>query len=186
MTRIALLYDTTEGQTAKIAERIAETLSRAGVEVTLASVREVVNTFRVEAYDAVILGASVHVGKHAPLVSMFVEQHREALAIRVSAFFSVSLSAAGKSQRQQADARRCLETFLKQTAWQPQQTATFAGALRYRDYGFFKRWMMKKIASREGGDTDTSKNHEYTDWKQVETSTVDFLRLVETERERQV
>ena len=43
-----------------------------------------------------------------------------------------------------------------------QLAATFAGALRYRDYGLLKRLMMKWIARQEGGDTDTSRNYEYT------------------------
>jgi menaquinone-dependent protoporphyrinogen oxidase len=39
-----------------------------------------------------------------------------------------------------------------------------AGALVYTKYDYFKRLVMKLIADRRGGDTDTSKDHEYTDW----------------------
>jgi len=37
----------------------------------------------------------------------------------------------------------------------------------YSRYGFLKRMMLRAIAKREGGDTDTSKDHVYTDWGQV-------------------
>ncbi len=42
-----------------------------------------------------------------------------------------------------------------------------AGALKYTQYNWFIRWVMKGIARKEGGSTDTSRDHEYTDWRQV-------------------
>jgi len=42
-----------------------------------------------------------------------------------------------------------------------------AGALKYTQYNFFIKWVMKGIARKEGGSTDTSRDHEYTDWEQV-------------------
>ena len=39
-----------------------------------------------------------------------------------------------------------------------------AGALKYVEYDYFKRWMMKRIAEEEDGPTDTSRDHELTDW----------------------
>jgi len=93
-----------------------------------------------------------------------------------AAFFSVSLSAAGKTEGQRQHARDCLDQFLRQTHWQPRATAIIAGALLYRTYGFWLRLMMKWIAWREGGDTDTSKDYEYTDWNQVRQFTEEFLR----------
>ena len=38
-----------------------------------------------------------------------------------------------------------------------------------------KRWMLKKIARQAGKDTDTSKNHEYTNWKAVDQFVSGFL-----------
>jgi menaquinone-dependent protoporphyrinogen oxidase len=45
--------------------------------------------------------------------------------------------------------------------------ALVAGRLAYTQYGFFKRWIMRAIARREGGSTDTTRDHEYTDWDAV-------------------
>jgi menaquinone-dependent protoporphyrinogen oxidase len=42
-----------------------------------------------------------------------------------------------------------------------------AGALRYTQYDFFKKFTLRMIAKRAGGSTDTSHDTEYTDWKQV-------------------
>jgi menaquinone-dependent protoporphyrinogen oxidase len=43
-----------------------------------------------------------------------------------------------------------------------------AGALKYSRYPLPLRWLMKRIAAKAGGDTDTSRDYEYTDWAQVE------------------
>ena len=40
---------------------------------------------------------------------------------------------------------------------------------------------MQRIAASEGGDTDTSLDHEYTDWEAVEQFALDALSLVGVE-----
>jgi len=176
MSRIAVLYDTTEGQTAKIAGKVAEVIKGLGHEVVLVAVRALPENFELDRFEGVILGGSIHVGKHSATVVEFVKRNHHSLQAVPSAFFSVSLSAAGKTDRQQQNAHRCLDAFLAETGWNPQMTATIAGALRYREYGFFKRMALKWIAKQEGGDTDTSKNYEYTDWQQVDDFTREFVR----------
>jgi menaquinone-dependent protoporphyrinogen oxidase len=43
----------------------------------------------------------------------------------------------------------------------------FAGKLAYTQYGVLTRWLMRRIAAREGGPTDTSRDHDLTDWVAV-------------------
>ena len=38
-----------------------------------------------------------------------------------------------------------------------------AGALLYTRYNIFKRWIMKRIVAKAGGDTDVSRDYDYTD-----------------------
>jgi len=40
--------------------------------------------------------------------------------------------------------------------------------LRYSRYDPITRWIMKKIAAKEGGPTDTSRDYELTDWEAVD------------------
>jgi menaquinone-dependent protoporphyrinogen oxidase len=48
--------------------------------------------------------------------------------------------------------------------------------LLYTQYGFFKRWIMKKIARDKGSpDTDTSRDYVYTDWDSVRRFAEEFL-----------
>ena len=52
-----------------------------------------------------------------------------------------------------------------------------AGALPYTRYGWIKRMMMRRIVAKAGGDTDTSRDYEYTDWNDLRVSSRDFAEL---------
>jgi hypothetical protein len=94
------------------------------------------------------------------------------------AFFSVSLSAAGR-ETQREKARAVLEGFLEEVGWHPEVRAVVPGTLAYGQYGPMKRFVMRLIARRAGGATDTSRDHEYTDWEGVTRFTEAFLERLE-------
>jgi menaquinone-dependent protoporphyrinogen oxidase len=167
MPRILLLYATTEGQTKLIAERIAHTLRQKGHGVELLPADTAQPDLNPAAYDAVMVGASIHYGHHPAYLRALIRRHRDALAARPCAFFSVSLSAGGPRPKPAA-AQRYLDKFLRKTGWQPQLTARFAGALKYSLYGPIKRRVMIVFVGLGGGNTDTSQDYEYTDWDAVE------------------
>ena len=166
MSSILILYTSIEGQTARIAERMAQTLRELGhsVETTRADGRGV--NLQLARFDGVIVGASIHYGHHpAPLLAL-VRRHREPLSNRPSAFFSVSLSGGGPGARP-ATAKRYLDKFQRLADWHPSQTASIGGALQYSKYAGWKKWIMTKIVGFAGGDTDTTRDYEYTDWLAV-------------------
>jgi menaquinone-dependent protoporphyrinogen oxidase len=88
---------------------------------------------------------------------------RGVLAVLPSALFSVSRIGGGPGAKPEA-ARRYLDNFRRKERWNPEQTATFAGALQFSKYSAFKRMLMVLIVGLAGGDTDTSEDYEYTDW----------------------
>lgn len=51
--------------------------------------------------------------------------------------------------------------------WKPTLIGVFAGALYYPRYGWFDKTMIKFIMSMTGGETDTTKEVEYTNWEKV-------------------
>jgi menaquinone-dependent protoporphyrinogen oxidase len=164
MARVLILYATTEGHTARVAERIAKRLRDKGHRVESRRARSARASLDLERYETVIVGASVHYGRHPGHLRSLLRKHRAALAARPGAFFSVSLSA-----RSKPPAARCyVQNFLRQVGWQPQQTAAFGGALPYSRYGAFKRLLMIAFVGLAGGDTDTSRDYEYTDWDAVD------------------
>jgi menaquinone-dependent protoporphyrinogen oxidase len=176
VTKILIGYGTTEGQTARIASHLAEAIRSHGIEAEARDLKQSKDA-GLDRYDAVIVGGSIHMGKHEDYVVDFVRKNRLKLEGLPSAFFSVSLAAHGDM----ANAEAYLAKFEEATGWQPAQVGLFGGALLYRQYGFLKRLMMKKIVSDKPGglSTDTSRDHVYTDWDEVERFAEAFLeRLV--------
>ena len=124
-------------------------------------------------YDGVIVGASIHMGKHDKHVVDYVRNNRATLEQLPSALFSVSLAAHGDTE----EAEGYVEEFERDTGWRPARVALFGGALLYTQYGFLKRHMMKKIASGKPGNlgTDVSRDYVYTEWDGVKRFAEDFL-----------
>ena len=175
MSRILLLYASVEGQTALIAERIAHVLRQKAHSVELRPA----DGARLDpsGYDGVIIGASIHYGHHPAYLREFVRRERGAIAARPNAFFSVSLSAGGPRPKPYA-AQRYIDKFLRKTGWQPALVASFAGAVKYSVYGPIKRRVMIVFVGLGGGETDTSRDYDYTDWAAVERYAHDYARLL--------
>jgi menaquinone-dependent protoporphyrinogen oxidase len=177
--RVLVLYATTEGQTAKIAEVVAEVLRGRGHATDLADLKTLSGVLP-EGRDAVMIGASIHVGKHDKQVVEFVGRNREHLERLPSAFFSVSLAAHGDTQ----EAEEYVDQFEHETGWHPDKIALFGGALLYTQYGFIKRNLMKKIAKDKPGQLglDTSRDYVYTEWDAVKRFAEHFAEQIETAR----
>jgi menaquinone-dependent protoporphyrinogen oxidase len=178
MARVLCGYGTGEGQTASVAERIGDGIDADGHDVTLVHLEYPPTDLEPETYDGFVVGASVHAGSHQHYVERFVHDHRETLNRRPSAFFSVSLTAAHDAPDRRAPATTLLETFLEETGWNPDATLAVAGALKYSEYGVLKRVVMRLIAARASGDTDTTRDYEYTDWDEVDSFAREFSTLL--------
>ncbi|WP_041652319.1 flavodoxin domain-containing protein [Pseudarthrobacter phenanthrenivorans] len=171
MAVVYIPYGTSEGQSGKIAEFIADVIHAHGHKAQTADIRRAGN-FIPDWFDAVIVGASIHSGRHEEYVTEFVQKNKDILESVPSAFFSVSLSAHGDTE----GAEGYVKKFEEETGWHPAQVGLFGGALLYTQYGFIKRLMMKKIAGSNGSlDTDTSQDYVYTEWDGVKQFTEDFL-----------
>ena len=180
MASVLVVYGTSEGQTATIAERIGDVLEDAGHDVTLVHAKHPPSDLEPEAFDGVVVGASIHAGGHQRYVRTFVTEHLETLNRTPSAFFSVSLSAASVDPDTREEARGLLKAFLEETEWNPDLRLSVAGALKYSEYGLVKRFVMKRIGGKERGDTDTSRDYEYTDWETVEAFSLEFVDVLES------
>ena len=184
MKPILILYATREGQARRIAEHLAATVRSRGGAAEVVDASRVPPGFSLDAYAGAILCASVHVGKHEAEMSKFVKQHRDELERMPAAFLSVSLSEAGaeaegatpeQRTRSAAEAQRMIDAFLEETGWHPSKIRAVAGALMYTKYNFLVRFVMKQIARQAGGSTDTSRDHEYTDWEALDKLVDEFF-----------
>jgi len=168
MARILIVCGgSTKGQTGKIAGHIAQKLRDRNHTVEVVDSTHLPDNFCVEGFDAAILGAAVRMQKFPQLTIEFAKSNRAFLERVPSAFFSVCMAAASPLPDKRQQAQTWNEIFFNETGWRPRLASSFAGALHYRKYNFLLRFMMKRIARAEGVSTDTSRNHEYTDWEAV-------------------
>lgn len=175
---ILIIYGSLEGQTQKIANKITDILSKHNHNVTSLAGDDLPTNFSNENYDAVIIGGSIHMNKYPSCINDFVNSNSEWLNKLPSAFFTVCMAINSDRKKSRQQAISYGENFLTQTGWQPKLTATFAGAVKYTQYNFVIRFIMKMISKHEGGNTDTSHDHEYTNWESVKLFTEDFLRII--------
>ena len=172
MATVFIPYSTGEGQTARIARFIADVLRARGHQARTADISTSDGSVP-SGCDGVIVGASIHMGKHDKHAVEYVRNNRAALERLPSAFFSVSLAAHGDVP----EAESYVEDFEQATGWRPARVALFSGALRYTQYGFLTRHVMKRIASGKPGHlgTDVSRDYVYTEWDGVKLFAEDFL-----------
>ncbi len=165
---VLIVYETKQGQTEKIARRLAELLTVFGhvVQVTKASLYTKGQTL--EAFQLVVVGAPIHAGGYPEPVQKFVREHLAQLRAIPSVFLSVGLAIASRTSNGEAQTQEVVDKLLAKTSWRPRHVELIAGALPYSKYNVFIRYIMKRITAKEGGDTDTSRDYEYTDWSALE------------------
>lgn len=170
--KILIVYGTTEGQTRKISHFMEAILKDAGHEVTVCDATETPPP--PSSYDAVVIGASIHIHKYQSAVVHYIKHHIKVLNNKPGAFFSVCLAIASGLEEEHIEARKITTDFLEEVGWKPLMVTQIAGALKYTQYDFFKRLVMKMIAKKEGHPTDTSQDYEYTDWDAVKEFVKEF------------
>ena len=174
MSRILVLYGTTEGQTAKIATFLGDTLRGDGVSATVVDAST--DSPSPDGYDAVIVAASVHAGGYQRTVRRWVHAHAQVLNEKPTAFISVCLAVLQHQPKVEQELTAIIDRFLTSTGWRPVTTKSVAGALTYSRYNWLTRWMMVRIVRKAGGDTDTSGDYEYTDWADLRAFAQEFVR----------
>ncbi|OBX10059.1 menaquinone-dependent protoporphyrinogen IX dehydrogenase [Gallibacterium genomosp. 3] len=157
-----ILYLTHDGQTRKIAEAISAQLTG---QCVMANLLENMN-IDLTPYDRVVLGASIRYGKFSPKLYTFIRGHKQQLATKKGALYTVNLTAR-KADKNTPQTNAYTRKLLAKITWQPQLVQVFAGALFYPRYTWFDRTMIRFIMKITGGETDPRKEIEYTDWKQV-------------------
>lgn len=179
--KIMIVYSTTEGHTRTIADFLEEEAKKMGHKAGLFNAT--VKPPSPKGYNAVIIAASVHAGKYQSSIEHYArEYHRELNELPVI-FMSVSLTAASDDEASWKELKEQTESFMLSTGLEPDHTEYVAGALLYTRYDFFKRFIMRNINKKSGGDTDTSQDHVYTDWEQVAGIPVKLESLAASKRD---
>lgn len=173
-----ILYATTEGQTRKIAEFIADKLKAAGDDVTLLDAADTKRTPDPAGYDIAILAASIHIGRYQSSIVHAARDHHERLNRMSSLFVSVSLAAAGTDPDDLAGIAECAAKFQAETGWREAQVLHVAGAFRFTEYDFFKSWAMRSIARSKHVSVKAGEDLELTNWDKLAREVHDFRAAI--------
>lgn len=171
---ILVFFASVEGHTRKIAETVAALIEDRGKEVALTEAGQI-GFCDPGTYEAAILCAPIHIGEYPPGFTHFIQNWKASLKAVPTALVTVSLAVISDDPAEREEAAGFPDRLAEKTGWQADYTHNAAGALKYLEYDFFKRWVMRRIAAEEGGPVDTGRDHELTDWQALEDFIVEFL-----------
>ncbi len=147
--RVLVAYASKAGSTAEVAAVIARRFADAGRGVDLRRVR---NVRSLDGYRAVIVGSAIRAGQWLSDARGFVKTHREALAVRETAFFSLCMTL-----HQDTPANReKVAGYLKpvREILEPDWIEFFAGKMEYRRLALGPRLIVKAMKVPEGDFRD--------------------------------
>ncbi|MDZ7806444.1 MAG: flavodoxin domain-containing protein [Gracilimonas sp.] len=163
--KLLIIYGTVEGQTRKICERIKNEAKLNGHTVSLNnSTGPNLSPF---GFDAIIIASSVHNEKFQDSIEQYAGDYAKVLNNIVGVFVTVSLTAANDEPEGWKELEEITNDLLSRTGWHPTFIEHVAGAIRYSKYNYFKKFIVRNIAGRNGTQIDNSDDHEFTDWEQV-------------------
>jgi len=149
--QVLVAYATKHGATAVIARQIGEVLREAGLQTDVLPVQDVGD---VTAYDAVVLGSAIYIGRWRKEAVRFLEANERALAERKVWLFSSGPTGKG-------DAAELVEGRLVPEGLQPlvdnikpQRIAVFHGVLIRDQLNFIERLMIRLVKAPFGDFRD--------------------------------
>ena len=176
MARVLIVFESRYGSTARIAARLAGRLEADGHVVTLRSAIAAEQSLRDA--DAVIIAGPVYLSRHPRPLRRFVRRHAGALSARPCAFVSVCGALGGRWPEGAAEARRYVDDFVATTGLRPDLVLSVAGTIAYTRYGPFTRWFMRRASMWTGRSTDTTRDHELTNWSDLDRLAATFASLI--------
>ena len=169
--RVLVAYATKYGATAEIAEKIGDVLQRAGLQVDVLPADRVSD---LSAYQAVVLGSAVYIGRWRKQATRFLKANEQTLAGIAVWLFSSGPTGEGDPVELVKGWR--LPGKLQPIADRigPRDIAVFHGESDVNKLNFIERWMLKNVKARVG---------DFRDWEAITswaTAIADDLRVGDT------
>ena len=164
MSESLIIYSSTDGHTKTICLEILNSLKSTDL-VEIISL-EKVETFDLNKYEKIIIGASIRYGRHNKKVLDFIIKNKNILDLKKTAFFSVNV-VARKEEKSTPETNPYVLNFLKKTNWKPNKLSVFAGKVDYPNYNFINKIVIRFIMMITKGPTDINNSYEFTNWENV-------------------
>lgn len=174
--KVLIAYATTEGQTRKIAEKVASQIHGLGHVAELVDMERGHRSIKVDDFNAIIVAASVHQHDYQDAIEVFVAACRSALNAKPTMFLSVSLSAAFEEGL--SEAKECIIKFIEQAGWRPSVSLPIAGALRNEGYDYFQQQILQYEVLKNRMVNHPEQDQEFTDWKALADAVEAFLEVI--------
>jgi menaquinone-dependent protoporphyrinogen oxidase len=141
-----IVYATKHGCTEKCAYRLKENLSG---EIELANLKNKPK-HRIEEYDTVLIGGSIHAGRIQKSVPKFCKTHLGSLLKKKIGLFICCMEKGEKAEEQFGKA------FPKELQDHAKAKGCFGGALDFDKMNFIEKAILKKVANIEKSISDIS------------------------------
>jgi menaquinone-dependent protoporphyrinogen oxidase len=163
-----LYYATRDGQSRRIAERIATCLQERGIAAAPADLAMTApSPARLSATPLLVLVAAIRYGRHLPEARRLLEMVAALASPPPLVFASVNLTAR-KAGKDTPEGNVYLRKAIARHRLRPALAMAVAGRLDYSLYRWFDRQMIRCIMLLTGGPTDVRARVEYTNWTAVE------------------
>ena len=180
--RFFLLYATSQGQTTRIVDHVADRLRKRGHEALICKAQDLGTDTGIDTAshgcDAAILAGSVHAGRYQDELARAARHKSESLNGVPGLFLSVSLTAAGDDPAEHVELDRLANEFLTETGWNNARIVQVAGALRFLNDDFFEYWAKRWIARQHDRRVSGRSDIELTDWHALDAEIEGFIASV--------
>jgi menaquinone-dependent protoporphyrinogen oxidase len=154
--QVLVAYATKYGATAEIAERIGEVLQQEGLQADVLPADRVID---LPAYQAVVLGSAVYIGRWRKEAARFLKANEQTLAGQSVWLFSSGPTGEGDPVELTQGWRfpRALQPIADRI--QPRDIAVFHGAADVNKLNFIEKWMLNNVKAPVG---------DFRDWEAID------------------
>ena len=150
MSKVLVVYGTTTGCTAGVAEQIGATFAELGATVDVVPAAEAPSP---DGYDAVAVGSGIRAAQwHAP-VKEWVTANAAALKGMPTAFFTACLTMASEPEKAD-EVRAYTDPIVEESGVQPVDIGLFAGMNEPKTFSLPERLILKVMKAPEGDFRD--------------------------------
>jgi menaquinone-dependent protoporphyrinogen oxidase len=153
--RVLVAFATKYGATAEIAEKIGEVLQQAGLEADVLPAERATD---LSAYQAVVLGSAVYIGRWRKEAVKFLQANERALVERPVWLFSSGPTGEGDPVELLQGWRLPGKLQPIVDRIQPRDVAVFHGAVDVNKLNFIQKWMIKNVKAPVG---------DFRDWEAI-------------------
>jgi menaquinone-dependent protoporphyrinogen oxidase len=167
---ILVAYGTKHGSTREVAETVAATIARCGLEVETRPAGQVDD---LSPYGGVVVGGAIYMGRWHPEAAGFLERHRRALAALPVAVFGMGPRTL-KAEEVASSRAQIEKSLARVPEVEPLTIAVFGGVIDPRTL----RFPFTRLPASDARDWDAIR-----DWAFDVAAAFDFGKAAETERD---